>query len=228
MRQGLRLPSAPALALAAALVSLGPVAAATESPPSLAASDCLVHQEEDQALDYPRSARQLGAYGHIVARLDFDAADQPPQVQLFHRPLTTVLREPLLAWLAGLRMPCHRGAGRETVWRTFAFRFTDTTTGFRRFEFSQLLALARDRSEITRPWAVAEGRCPLPVRWQFLQPYLPNRVVIDGPAEPGHAALVQRLERLELALTAVAADAVWGHTARFEIPCQAPAPAAGG
>ncbi len=179
--------------------------------------DCVQHQKPGSQPEYTREARSAQVRGRVLAKLRFDAADQPPSVELFHRPSVTMLREPVLDWLQGLRRPCHAGDSRS-MRVTFAFGFVGERAGFSTFKFENLLALARDR----RPIDTTGTRCPLTVRWRYLQPYLPNSVTVDGPPDPAQAPIVARLAAMELALTRQAADAAWGDAATFEIPCSNP------
>lgn len=210
------------LALAAEAWAAGPVAvtapeAAPDGPP-LPATACIEHLQPGSKPDFPRLARQRAVRGRIVAVVHFDAADRPPVVELLHRPTAHVLREAVEAWAEGLRRPCHAGARFSTQY-TFDFQFIGETARLRPVQLADLLALARQRQHRTAA-ALGDGaRCPLSVRWQYLQPYRANRVQVIGPAQPGHGPIIEQLAGLELALTRVAADAAWGDTTTIEIPC---------
>lgn len=209
-----------ALAAAARAAAQAPAQEASAAPDGLepSATGCIEHLRPDSKPDFPRLARQWGVRGRIVALVHFDAADRPPVVELFHRPTVHVLRGAVEDWAEGLRRPCHEGARFSTQY-TFDFQFDGETARLRPVALANLLVLARHR-EHRSAVALGEGaRCPLRVRWQYLQPYRANRVQVLGAAQPGHGPIIERLARLELALTKVAADAAWGDITTIDVPC---------
>jgi hypothetical protein len=196
-------------------------AAASAAAPAFAA--CVRHREGQSRPPFPAAAQSAGIFGRVLARLHFEAADQPPQVELVHRPRAEPLAEAVHAWALGLRMPCHTG-GRITVKHEYRFRYGGEHPDFRPFRLPELLALAQ-RPEDRQSFVTAGMRCPLRISWTYYQPQMPNVVKIAGDPDPAHAPVVERLARLDLALSPVASDIAWGSTARFEIPCHPPASA---
>jgi len=181
-----------ALAAAARAAAQAPAQEPSAAPDGLepSATGCIEHLRPHSKPDFPRLARQWGVRGRIVALVHFDAADRPPVVELFHRPTVHVLRGAVEDWAEGLRRPCHERA-----------RFST------QYPYRSAVALGEG------------ARCPLRVRWQYLQPYRANRVQVLGAAQPGHGPIIERLARLELALTKVAADSAWGDTTTIDVPC---------
>ncbi len=207
-----------ALVAAARAAAPAPGEPTTWADPQPAVVTCIAHERAGSPPDFPRLAREAGVRGRILAVLHFHAADQPPVVELLHRPSVHVLREAVEAWADGLRRPCHVGA-RYSTEVLFDFRFTGETARLRPVALADLLGLARHREQRVPAVPGPDARCPLSVRWQYLQPYRPNRVFVLGPAEPGHVPIIEQLAALELALTKAAADAAWGDTTTIEIPC---------
>jgi hypothetical protein len=189
----------------------------------LSGMHCLRHVNGVPQPGFPRQAVRNGIQGRLVVQLRFDGADRAPRVDVFHRERTFILREAVLAFAEGLRWHCPQPPP-NPVDITYSYGFIgEAPPAFRQVTLAQLLALARDKTEAKRPFDTTGVRCPLAVHWTYRQPLLPNRVTIIGPTEPGHAALIDRLAALELALTRNAADAVWGAQSEFEIPCGGPA-----
>lgn len=185
-----------------------------------AAASCITHVEGAKAPAYPQSAMRAHRFGRVQASLHFDAPDRAPVVELLHRPRAEPLAAAVRTWAQGLRMPCHAGE-RQTVKQTHRFFFEGENPGFRALRVPELLALARPRQE-RRPFDTTGMPCPVQVAWTYYQPQRLNEVRVEGEAHPAHAPLLERLARLELALSPAADDMAWGATARFEIPCHPP------
>lgn len=216
-----------ALAAALGLAVHGAALAQTEAQPAPPTpgeppvpASCITHLEGAKAPAYPQSALRAQRFGRVQATLHFYASDQAPEVELLHRPRAEPLAAAVRAWAQGLRMPCHPGE-RQTVQQTHRFFFEGETPGFRALRVPDLLALARPREE-RRPLDTTGMPCPVQVAWTYYRPQRLNEVRVEGEAHPAHAPLLERLARLELALSPVADDMAWGATAQFEVPCHPP------
>ncbi len=120
------------------------VQADTDNPEAAA---CIRHVDGVAGPPYPAAARRAEIFGRVLAVLHFDAADQPPQVELVHRPRSAPLADSVHSWSQGLRMPCHAG-GRISVRQIHQFRFVGEHSGFRDVKLSALLALARQPVDV--------------------------------------------------------------------------------
>jgi hypothetical protein len=182
---------------------------------------CLHHTEGVKQLEYPDALRRRGAQGRVVARLRFTAADQPPEVELLHRPAAREFQFFVDDHVRKLRLPCHDGAAFR-LQQLYVFKIEGSKFGFRPgLGFEELLQHARTRTPQTVVLDTSTMGCPFHIRYFYLQPSGRNGVWVDepGPTLPSRRPLLDALADSELTLVGSSLSAVYADTARLQVPC---------
>ena len=167
---------------------------------------------------YPQRAMQRGVQGRLLARLRFESADQPPTIELFHRPSARELAIEVRSWAQGLRMPCWEGQAVNSFWE-FSFVFDGEAYGFKPLDLLQFLRGVKDLDQQTLTVDTSDMGCPFDLKLQYRQPDLPNRVGEVGEANPARRPLIEWLEGRQLQLNAKQLDAVYADTTTVSVPC---------
>ncbi len=199
------------------LRSSDPDAAAKEK--SLA---CVRHERggADARPAFPMRAEQGGLQGRVLARLRFDAPDQPPTAEVHSRPSAAPFAETVERWVKGLRMPCHPGGGPiEGRWM-FEFRLEgEGHFGFRPLSLPALLGSTRGIRQLTLAFDTTQMGCPFELEFSYLRPRWPNGVGELGTPDPARRPLLEWLETIELDLAPRLLDSVYGDRTRVTVPC---------
>ncbi len=198
-----------------------PAAGESESQRTQRLLACLRHTEGLKQLEYPEALRRQGAQGRVVARLRFTAADQPPEVELLHRPAVREFQFLVNDYVRKLRMPCHDGAAFR-LQQLYVFVIEGSNFGFKPgLGFEELLQHARTRTPQTVVLDTSTMGCPFHIKYFYLQPLRRNGVWVDeaGPALPSRRPLLDALADSELTLVGASLSAVYADTARLQVPC---------
>ena len=183
---------------------------------------CVVHPSGKTMPEYPESARRNAIAGRVLANMQFDAPDQPPTVSVFSRPRSVELRRLMHEWARELRMPCHQG-GPVKLSMTYLFRFTGKPFGFLPgTTIGTVLQAMRHEDRQLLPRDTMSMRCPFDVAMQYRQPDQPNQVLQFGSYNPARQPVVEWLQKAQFDLPEKVADAIYGDTVVFSIPCLAP------
>ncbi len=183
---------------------------------------CVKHESAGEP-GYPDTAREKEIQGRVLARLRFDAPDQPPQAEVYARRSAVLLRREIESWVRGYRMPCHQGGSVSGLW-LFEFRLGSDAYGFKPLTLLELMGAVRDIRQQTLSFDTTQMNCPFDLRLRYGRLALPNAVteVLTGgqrAADPARRALMRWLEGVELALPAESLDRVFGDTALVTVPC---------
>lgn len=181
---------------------------------------CLTHTSGFlRGLEYPRWARREHLQGRVIVRMQFDAPDAPPKLEVFTREFAKRLGDDVEAWASGYRLPCLEGGPLRTTF-TFAFHLVDTERyGFRDVAFLKFVGSMRGIRQQTVRFDTNEMGCPFDLRLQYRQPQLPNAVGEVGEPVPARRPLLEWLAAAELDLSSPSLNGVWGDFARFTVPC---------
>lgn len=180
---------------------------------------CVVHVDREEKPPFPVWAQRAGVQGRVLARMRFHAKDRPPEVQVYARSMAGELKRVVADWAEELRMPCHEGAPIESVW-TYVYRFRDDAAyGFRAITLPQLLGAVRGLRRLTLQLDPNTMGCPFELRLAYRQPDLPNLVGEVGGIDPARRPLLDWLATVDLDLPQRTLDAVYGDTARLQVPC---------
>lgn len=180
---------------------------------------CVAHVNGERSPEYPPAARRVGLQGRVIATLSFHAPDQPPQVQVHARSSARVLARSVEFWAQGLRMPCHPGGVVQGDWE-LVFRMEGSGAyGFRDVSLRSLLATTVGIERQTLQFDTRQMGCPFDVKLQYRQPQLRNRVGEVGQPDPARRPLLEWLETVQLNLSDLALDSVFGDSTVITIPC---------
>ena len=170
---------------------------------------------------YPWRALRQELQGRVIALLTFTSPDQPPDVQLLHRPSAADLTETVKPWVAGYRLPCFV-PGQDQPLRTtthFVFRIEGGAYGFKPLTLQQFVGITTNLG--LRPLIIdttAMG-CPFELRLEYRQPGLRNAVYNIGPYVAAREPLLEWLRGAALDLKPNALDSIYGDTADIAVPC---------
>jgi len=159
--------------------------------------------------------------GRVIALLTFSSPDQPPDVQLLHRPSAADLTETLNPWIAGYRLPCFI-AGQDlalTAMTVFVFRTEGSAYGFTPLTLQQFVGGTTNLG--LRPLVIdttAMG-CPFELKLVYRQPALRNAVDTIGPYVAAREPLLEWLRGAALNMKPNTLDSVYGDTADIAVPC---------
>jgi hypothetical protein len=179
---------------------------------------CLMHISGRRAPDYPMRARRDEIQGRVLARLRFEAPDQPPRVDVFHRPSAAILGDTVRAFAAGYRLPCLEG-GPVVTSMQYVYRFEGEAFGFKAVTLPKLVGTMKNIRLQRVHFEFGEMGCPFDVTFTHWQPAAPNWVSTSGARNPRRDAFVQWLRDAQLEMPAEALDAVFGDTVSFTVPC---------
>ena len=182
------------------------------------ALDCMMHLSGRKSPPYPPAALQGNVQGFVLAKLGFSAPDQPPQVEVHARPGATLLKEAILDWATGLRLPCLSGERIDTV-STYKFHFEGDRYGLRPLTLPGLLPSVTGIKTATLQLDTEAMGCPFVVSWQYRRPAMDNLVVETEKSLPERAALLAWLRQIDLNLPSAALDAAFGDKTLITVPC---------
>ena len=170
---------------------------------------------------YPWRALRQELQGRVIALLTYTSPDQPPDVQLLHRPSAAELTETVKPWVAGYRLPCFLPGQDQPVRATtvFVFRIEGGAYGFMPLTLQQFLGGTTNLG--LRPLAIDTNTmgCPFELRLVYRQPGLRNTVYNIGPYVAAREPLLEWLRGAALDLKPNALDSIYGDTADIAVPC---------
>jgi len=166
----------------------------------------------------------------VLAKLRFEAPDQPPHVQVYTQPIAGARLEQrrMLERFAtaaeasarDIRLPCHSGAALDTV-VTYLFRMEDSApNGFKPgLVLTALLPFVQGISQQRLAFDTSSMDCPFDVALVYRRPSMPNAVAEVGSTNAARRPMLEWLEQVEFDLPAATLSAIYGDTARFTVPC---------
>jgi hypothetical protein len=170
---------------------------------------------------YPRNAINRGLQGRVFAQMRFHAPDQPPEVELFHRPDARMLAGAVTDWVRGSRMPCLE-PGRDEPVRTkaeFIFTMEGEHYGFKPMTLLDFMSNVKGiRQQVLQIDTHGMG-CPFDVRLSYLQPLRPNIVGARGEYRAEREPLLLWLRQAELQARPETLDSVYADWADINVPC---------
>lgn len=179
---------------------------------------------------YPVPALRAEMPATVLVKLRFDAADQPPTMQVHPRsdPGALVDKRRLLERFAqsversarDIRLPCHSGAPLDLV-LTYIFRIEGAgLQGFKPgLTLTALLPAVRGISRQRLAFDTGAMGCPFDVGLSYRRPHLPNAVAEVGGTDPARRPLLDWLAQVEFDLPAAMLDAIYGDFATITVPC---------
>jgi hypothetical protein len=180
---------------------------------------CMRHVRPGSLPVYPIGAERAGFVGRVVAELTFTSADGPPEIRLQPERANGSLLASAEAWAQGWRLPCWDGV-RTRVLQTFVYSMEgEAQSGFLDLTLMQLLGNVKGIGSQRLRFDFRTMGCPFEVQLQYLQPHWRNRLGVRGPEVLARAPFLEWLAGIELALPGRSLRAVYGATAKFEVPC---------
>lgn len=179
---------------------------------------CRVHLKSQSIPEYPSWLRREGLQGRVIASIRFDAPDLPPTTAVYSRPAAQYLAEEIEQWAKGLRLPCHPGRPVQSV-MVFHYILDDSGYGFKNVPFRNLLGSTAGIEQQRLDFDTTTMGCPFDVEFWYRRPHLPNRVGEIGERNAARRPLLEWMETIELKLSRVALDSVYGDNTRITIPC---------
>jgi hypothetical protein len=179
---------------------------------------------------YPDAALRAAMQATVLVQMRFDAADQPPTMQVHPRadPGALADKRRMLERFAqsveksarDIRVPCHSGAPLDLV-MTYNFRIEGAgLQGFKPgLTLPSLLPAVRGISKQRLAFDTGRMGCPFDVAMAYRRPHLPNAVAELGSADPARRTLLDWLAQVEFDLPAAMLDAIYGDTATITVPC---------
>lgn len=181
--------------------------------------DCVKHPSGEKAPSYPTDALRHELQGRVLARLRFTAANQPPTVEVFHRPKARMLAPTIDSWARALRMPCFEGTEAvEATW-VYVFRLEDDSYGFKPMDLRSFVSRVRDIRNQRVQFDLNTMGCPFDLKLQYRQPYLPNLVGEVGDSDPSRRPFIEWLQAQQLDLPERSLDSIFGDSTTLSIPC---------
>lgn len=190
---------------------------------------CMMHKSGAKQTEYPQQALRIGAQGRVLARLRFEAPDQPPAVEILPRAgpeasqrarrATQVFLDPIEAWVAGLRMPCLSGRPITTI-MTFVYRMDGEAYGFKPgLTLLQLLPIVRNIRVQRLNFDFTQMGCPFEVALQYRQPRLPNWVSEMDTHNLARQPFLDWLRQSDFDLPDPSLEVLYGDTVQVAVPC---------
>lgn len=190
---------------------------------------CMVHESGQKAPGYPDRALRAGIQGRVVARLRFEAPDQPPVAEVYTRAdaesgyksrrAAEMLSDPIQSWVTGYRLPCLQGRPITTT-MVFVYRFEGDAYGFKPgLTLMDLLPTVRNIKLHRLDFDFNPMACPFDVAMTYYQPHRPNQVAEVGSHDPARRPFLDWLRQSVLDLPGPTLDSVFADTARFTVPC---------
>jgi hypothetical protein len=180
---------------------------------------CLTHVSGEKKPDYPRLALERKQQGRVLLHMRFDAADRPPEFEVYTGLGLPYLKSAIKRWAQGYRLPCQTG-GPVSASIHFVFILEETGGyGFKDITFLQYLRGVKGLKQTTLDVDTNTMGCPFDLSLQYLMPGLPNRVGEIGSRDPARRRLIAWLARSELDVSDEALNSIYADEVRFTVPC---------
>lgn len=180
---------------------------------------CITHTSGSLVPTFPRWAAARGIQGRVRMRYQFSAPDQPPTVEAFSRPRHRELKNYLVDWAEGLRMPCYQGEPTQ-VSSWYVFQLERDVYGFKPgVTLMDLLPLIKDIHAQTVAFDTTRMACPFDIALVYQQPDVPNAVGEIGNADASRRQFMSWLANQQLDIPDADMDSIYGDTVKFTVPC---------
>lgn len=153
--------------------------------------------------------------GVILARMRFTSADGPPAVTFPDEQKDSAFRQPVEDWVRDYRFTCYDG---EPFVATQLFRFgvpSKLLNDMSLVNFLRNVKLADQKQY----FELDRMRCPFTVRFEYMQPFLPNRVQEVGARAPGRQAFLDWLSTLRFDVEPKRENILLGQSLNIAVPC---------
>jgi hypothetical protein len=181
---------------------------------------CVRHARPGTTPEYPLHLLRSERQGNVVLRLVFADAVSAPRTEVLDDGGARAFAETASEFAAEFRMPCHDGEGPVDLVLFYVFRME----GGPRVTLPDLslLSLLRGLKGIESANAYFDFNtmgCPFDVRFEPLQPVLPNAVGEIGTHHPERRFFLEWLTRQQIDLPKPQLNALLGQRTVVTVPC---------
>lgn len=178
---------------------------------------CLTRITPERQPDYPPVSLRNSEQGNFLVRLRFASPTEPPLFDIVAGPSHRWLRESLVDFAQGYRLPCQTGAP-VSLDILFIFNIEDgERTLLKDLTLRQFVGLARKVPPGSFDFHTMG--CPFDLRVTHYQPWKPHHIGQLDEARAERLDFIEWLSRVELKLDEEAALALLGTTFTLRVPC---------
>jgi hypothetical protein len=179
---------------------------------------CIYHVDKAMRPQFPRTAAQREQEENLVVRLRFVDPALAPQVVFLAPPKVNSLRQSVVHYADGLRMPCLVNGPNE-VDTLYKFSLLGSArTVLRDMGLSQFIGGSKDYQRPAKFDFNTMG-CPFDVRLTYLRPYMPNKVREIETGNPARKPLLEWLGGMTFNFDESTNRKVLGDSMNLTIPC---------
>ena len=181
---------------------------------------CMKHEEPGTVPNYPMTDMRAERQGVVVLRASFADAQAAPSIEVLDNGGGGWLAKSASEFARGYRLPCHDSAGVASFVQFYIFRIEGgARVVLKDVPFLTLLSGFKGIRQANVYFDFNTMACPFDLRFEPLQPVLPNRVGEIGEPNQERRFVLDWLTRQQLDLPKAQLNALRGQATVVTVPC---------